>query len=164
MKDRILESSRELASMAVDEEEYAVVIYEDGAWVLFSGASMEVQIPLIGPHGRAVAVIHTHPVPRTAPSLPDLAVLISMTRLGVIPAYLATVYASNGKATVTLYTATRPLPHGVEKIIAAQALKYEKLNYVNAFSPSISEKQLREQHALLSKLGISVERYQVAAQ
>lgn len=164
MKDIILESARELVSMAAGRVEYAIVIYEDGSRAVFRGAAMEVPIPLTGPHGRAVAVIHTHPVPRTAPSLPDLAVLVSMTRLGIIPAYLAIVYFSNKRATVTLYTATRPIPREAEKIIAGQALKYEKLNYISAFSPSISEKQLREQHAMLSRLGISVERYQIAAQ
>ncbi len=164
MKDIILESARELASMASEREEYAMVIYEDGSRAVFKGAAMEVLIPLAGQHGRAVAVIHTHPVPRTAPSLQDLAVLVSMTRLGIVPAYLATAYFSSGKVTVTLYTATRPIPRGAEKVIADQALKYEELNYINAFSPSTSEKQLREQHALLSRLGISVERYQIATQ
>ncbi len=141
--------------------ERAVVVYEDGYVLPIAGSTMGVSIPLVTNHGRATAVIHTHPVPRTAPSLPDLQVLFAMARLGVEQPRMVTVYSSEEGVIVTVYTLKSPPPPGAEELAARQALNYERLNIDAGFDPRVSEKQLREQHALLGRLGIGVERYRL---
>ncbi len=142
--------------------ERAVVLYEDGSALEVAGSPTGVSIPLmVAGRGRAIAVIHTHPVPRVAPSLPDLQVLFAMARLGVEQPRMVTVYSGEGGVVITVYTLKGPLPPGAEELAARQALSYERLNLDARFDPRVSEKQLREQHALLSRLGISVERYRL---
>lgn len=156
----ILETARTLASEA-DTVENAVVLYEDGHALRLKGSRYGVAIPLVTNHGRAVAVIHTHPVPRTSPSLPDLRVLFSMAKLGVPSPKLVTVYSEGNTALVTVYTARAPLPPDIEELLTKHALDYEFMNIQSGFDPKVSEKQVREQHALLSRLGVSVERYKI---
>lgn len=160
VETQILELAKDLASLN-EPFEHAVVIYEDGFKLHLRGSPLGVGIPLVTDHGRAVAVVHTHPVPRTAPSLPDLQVLLSMARLGVKNPRLATVYSDGREVTVTVYTLRSPPPEELLPLLERQALSYEVLNVESQFDPAISEKQLREQHALLSKHGISVERYKI---
>lgn len=156
----LLELAKGLASIQ-DSVEHAVVVYEDGFALHLRGSPLGVGIPLVSDHGRAVAVVHTHPVPRTAPSLPDLKVLFSMAQLGVPNPRLVTVYSDGAEATVSVYTLRFLPPPDLLPMIEEQALRYELLSVKSRFDPSISEKQLREQHAILSRLGISIERYKV---
>ena len=158
MKRRILSAARRLAALK-RKGEAAIVIFEDGHEELLVGTELSVPVPLTGIHGRAKAIVHTHPVPRTAPSLADLYTLIVMARLGV-PSYMATVYSTGKTATITIYTATKPL-FGLEQTILKKAARYEKLNMETIFDPGISNKQVVEQHAMLAKLGVTVERYRV---
>ena len=154
----LLELARELAGLR-DRAEHAAVVYEDGSVLHLRGTPFGVGIPLVSDHGRAVAVVHTHPVPRTAPSLPDLQVLISMARLGVPSPKLATVYSDGVEATVSVYTLRGPPPPELLRLIEEKAMEYEALSVESRFDSSVSEKQLREQAAVLGRLGISVERY-----
>ena len=156
----LIELAKGLARVR-DSAEHAIVVYEDGFALHLRGSSLGVGIPLVSNHGKAVAVVHTHPVPRTAPSLPDLRVLFSMGVLGVQNPKLVTIYSDGGEATVSIYTLRSLPPPDLVPLIEEQALKYEQLSARTDFDPSISEKQLREQHAILSRLGISVERYKV---
>ncbi len=157
----IFEIARRLAREPSPVER-AVVLYEDGSALELSGSPTGVSIPLVAAgHGRAVAVVHTHPVPRSAPSLPDLQVLFAMARLGVERPRMVTVYSGAGGVVVTVYTLKSPPPPGAEELVARHALSYERLSVDTGFDPRVSEKQLREQHALLSRLGISVERYRL---
>jgi hypothetical protein len=156
----IIGIARRLA-MEPSSVERAVVVYEDGYILPIAGSPMGVGIPLLTNHGRATAVIHTHPVPRTAPSLPDLQVLFAMAKLGVEQPRMVTVYSNEEGVILTVYTLKSPPPPGAEELAARHALNYEHLNLDANFDPRVSEKQLREQHALLSRLGISVERYRL---
>lgn len=158
--EKILEIARRLAAQP-SEVEQAVVVYEDGFELALKGSPFGVPIPLVTEHGRAVAVIHTHPVPRTAPSLPDLQVLLRMARLGVNEPAVATVYSGGGEAVVTVYRVRSPPPPGSEELLLRHAIGYEHLSAESGFDPRVSEKQVREQHALLSRLGIVVERYRL---
>jgi len=161
VENAIIKIARRLAEEPSPVER-AVVVYEDGSTIELAGSLGGVNIPLVvAGRGRAVAVIHTHPVPRTAPSLPDLQVLFAMARLGVEQPRMVTVYSSAEGVVVTVYTLKGPLPPGAEELVARQALSYERLNLDAGFDPRVSEKQLREQHALLSRLGVSVERYRL---
>lgn len=153
-----------IARMLAEEPspiERAVIVYEDGYALSIAGSLTGVSIPLVTSHGRATAVIHTHPVPRTAPSLPDLQVLFAMAKLGVERPRMVTVYSDAEGVIITVYTLRSPMPPGAEELAAQHALNYERLNLDANFDPRISEKQLREQHTLLSRLGIGVERYKL---
>jgi len=160
VKERILKLARKVAR-SPKEREHAVVVFEDGSEAWVRGSWRATAIPLYSPaHGRAIAVIHTHPVPRETPSLADLRTLITMSRMRA-PAYLATVYRVDGEALVTLYTATRALsPHEAEAVLLG-ALEYERLHLETGFNRLASEKQAREQHELLKFVGITVERYRL---
>lgn len=160
VETQILEVAKDLASIR-EPYEHAVVVYEDGFKVHLRGSMLGVSIPLLTDHGRAVAIVHTHPVPRTAPSLPDLMVLISMARLGVKEPKLATVYSEYREATVTVYTLRSTPPPDLIPLLERHALNYEQLNVESRFDSAVSEKQLREQHAFLSRLGLSVARYRI---
>jgi len=160
VETKLVELAKGLASLR-DAVEHAIVVYEDGYALHLRGGQLGVTIPLVTNHGRAVAVIHTHPVPRSAPSLADLRVLVAMAQLGVREPKLLTVHAEGGEATISVYTLRRPLPPELWLQLERDALSYELLNVESRFSPEVSEKQLREQHALLSRLSLSIERYKV---
>lgn len=160
VETKLIELAKELASLR-DGVEHAAVVYEDGFIIHLKGSTLGVGIPLLTNHGRAVTVVHTHPVPRTAPSLPDLKVLLLMAQLGVPSPKLATVFSDGREATISVYTMRSLPPPELLPLLERHAYSYELLNAESGFDPSISEKQLREQHILLSKLGISVERYRV---
>jgi len=158
VETQIIELAKGLAGIN-EPFEHAIIVYEDGYLLHLRGSTLGVGIPLVTDHGRAVAIVHSHPVPRTAPSLPDLRVLLSMKQLGVENPKLATVYSDGREATVTVYTLRSTPPPHLIPLLEQHALEYERLNVESRFDPAISEKQLREQHALLSRLGLSIERY-----
>jgi len=158
VKDRILELARRLAK-APKTAEYAVVVFEDGSEVWVRGSPLGAAVPIYAKaRGRAVAIVHTHPVPRTTPSLADLQALLRIALLGA-PAYMATVYRANGEAVVTLYTANTRITPEAASYILRESAEYERLQVQSSFSPAASEKQAREQHVMLRQYGITVERY-----
>lgn len=160
IKRDVLAKVKELTRMPKDAE-YAVVIFEDGyatpviTQKMFHGAVIPFMLP---GHGVARAVIHTHPVPRFAPSIADLKVLLAMAEYRT-PAYLATVYSEGEEAVATIYTAKERVP-GLEAAKVLEGfLKYEDANILLDFKESLSHKQAWEQHAVLERLGITVEKY-----
>ncbi len=160
VKSVILRVARELARKPADVER-AVVIFEDGYVTpeITQHLRSRTLVPFRSQeHGLAVAIVHTHPLPRSAPSLADLWALCIMST-NRTPAYLATVYSSGEGSVVTIYIAKRRLhPQEIREIIRKSYL-YELLNVRFRFAPEISEKQIREQHRILQEHGIVVERY-----
>jgi len=160
IKVKVLEVARKLAKMPKDSE-YAVVIFEDGyiTPVMTQHFRARAIVPLRShKHGFTVAIAHTHPLPRTTPSLADLRALFAMA-IHNTPVYLATVYRGKDEITITLYTATRRIDPAEIRSILQDAYVYEVLHVYRG--SRISEKQVREQHIALQKYGIKIERYRI---
>ncbi|MCS7364868.1 MAG: hypothetical protein NDF54_05460 [archaeon GB-1867-035] len=160
LKFKLFSLAKKLAGMPKDAE-YAIIVYEDGyvspiiSQGLFSGAIIPFRHV---DHGFAVAVLHTHPVPRTAPSIADLNLLFNMSRHNT-PAYLGTIYRSGSEVVLTLYIANRSVSPMEASLVLNESRVYEFLNVRGGFRESLSDKQIYEQHRLLQRLNISVERY-----
>ena len=160
LKVKLFSLAKKLGGMPRDAE-YAIVVYEDGhispiiSQRMFSGA----MIPFsVAGHGVAVAVLHTHPVPRTAPSLTDLNILFNMAIYNV-PVYLGTIHRGEDEITLTLYIARRPINPEEARKVLRESYIYELLNVREGFKKEVSDKQIYEQHKMLQKLNISIERY-----
>lgn len=160
LKFKLFSLAKKLAGMPKDAE-YAVIVYEDGhvspiiSQGLFSGAIIPFRHV---DHGFAVAVLHTHPIPRTAPSIADLILLFNMSRYNT-PAYLGTVYRGGGEVVLTLYVANRSVSPVEASLVLNKSRVYEFLNVKGGFREGFSDKQIYEQHRLLQRLNVSVERY-----
>jgi len=160
VKAKVLEVARRLGDLPKDSE-YAVVIFEDGYTtpVMTQHLVERTIVPLHSPkHGFTIAIIHTHPLPRTTPSLADLRALFAMA-VHNTPVYLATVYRSKDEITITLYIATEKVSLPEMGAILQRAQIYESLHIHHGFK--VSEKQVREQHRNLQRYGIKVERYRI---
>ncbi|RLF19379.1 MAG: hypothetical protein DRN15_01950 [Thermoprotei archaeon] len=152
MDDRLYRLVQTIARYPKDKE-YALVLFEDGyiSSHLYNTQELAV-IPVYNRvHGRAIAVVHTHPIPRTAPSIADLKTLAIMSRYGT-PAHLVTVFSYKDRVKVTVYTAKRRIDPEELKEIMMLSSHYEHI-------PLLSDKQVREQAYKLRKYGIVVERY-----
>lgn len=160
LKAKLLSLAKKLAEMPKDAE-YAIVVYEDGyispilTQRLFGGAIIPFRD---ANHGFAVAVLHTHPVPRTAPSLSDLNLLFNMSMHNA-PVYLGTIYKSENEMILTLYIANKRVDPVEATSILNRSRIYEFLNVEGGFREKFSDKQIYEQHKMLQRLGVSVERY-----
>ncbi|RLF14599.1 MAG: hypothetical protein DRJ66_05755 [Thermoprotei archaeon] len=164
LRGRLLNLAKELARLPKDSE-YSLVIFEDGyaTPIITQGRFAETVVPIKDlEHGHAIAILHTHPLPRIAPSLADLRSLLIMSTYNV-PSYLGTVYRKDDKIIVTLYIAKRKISLGEVEHILRSAYVYELLHAYRGFREDISEKQLHEQHLLLRNIGIVVERYIINA-
>jgi len=160
LKEVILSKARQLANLPKDAE-YAIVIFEDGyvTPIITQGYFASTMVPFKTPdHGYARAVIHTHPLPRLSPSVADLRLLFILSMYGA-PAYLATVYRDERKVIVTLYIARRKIAPSEAEVALRKAYTYELAHAYLGFKEGLSEKQLREQHRSLQRIGVSVERY-----
>ena len=160
LKRKIFTLAKNLAKMPKDAE-YAIIVYEDGhvspiiTQKLFSGAIIPFRHNF---HGIAIAVLHTHPVPRSAPSIADLNLLFNMSMYNT-PAYLGTIYRSGDEAVLTLYIANKRIDPFIGRKILSESYIYEILNVRGGFRESFSDKQIYEQHKLFQKYGITIERY-----
>mgnify|MGYP000265220665 CR=1 FL=1 len=160
LKEKLFPLAKKLAKMPKDAE-YAIVVFEDGyispiiSQKYYAGALVPVKD---FQHGYAIAVLHTHPLPRVTPSLADLRLLIIMSMYN-IPTYLGTIYKENDKVIFTLYIANRSINTSEARLILNKSYIYEIIHRRYGFKEEISEKQLREQHRFLQKFGISIERY-----
>ncbi len=159
-KRKLISLARDLARKPRDVE-HAIVVFEDG-WVspiISQGLKYGTFIPLRNSiHGYAIAVLHTHPVPRTAPSIADLNLLFSMSMFNT-PVYLGTIYRGDDEVTLTLYIANRRINPVEARAILSESYVYEVLNIEGGFKEDLSDKQIYEQQILLQKFGISIERY-----
>lgn len=156
----ILDLARKLAELPKDSE-YSIVIFEDGyvTPIISQKDFTKTIVPIMDrEHGHAIAILHTHPLPRFAPSLADLRSLLMMSVYNV-PSYLVTVYREDGRAVVTLYIAKNKIDLDQAEYILRSSYVYELLHAYRGFSNELSEKQLHEQYTFLRDLGIVVERY-----